>query len=1263
MRQVILSVAVMLLAVVAPPRAEAQSEAAVALFRSWVADIQLIGLGESVTLPPIHYGYNEVLPSDAEAEALGILAEILAFVGADTFRLSIRGHSDGVGAPRQIEAVARSRARFVAEAMARKVPLSEFMSVSISGSGAANLFNPAVPDDPKNRRVEITLTRAALPETPPVDWDFSYGAPDEAEQFAFDADTPERAFTLPAGRLDGIVRGTIDLWFSAEWTRPLGHDPALFTVMDGEEVRFSLHVLDGRNGLAIWDGTEEGYVGLREDITDFGPIHVALVTAGAQTHLLVNGTPAGPPLPTGYGAEGASRIILGAGPDGADRFTGRIAQVRLWNEALSPADWPLLTAPEPMPGLASPLRPSLVARTATDAESGLLALVPVEAFLAPTAGWFSPMGRRTVRIENRPEFEAGNASPLMSRLQLAWSEATSERAAQVGPGEFAAAIEAQADAEQHPHFSTQALVKLQPAPGVSADTLTLPIALRGRVRDRHDWRDISNFALVIEQDATGITGLRFDRCPTPRRLPPPSRNCDVGSQPGNWFAFDGDEYLRGISWAISQQGHLRDLRLYTNERASIPRGVQGMADDPAVQRYEVFLPDGVRPEALLVHFADAVRSRPIGLELVPPPGIERPAVTLYSDTGEAVRFARVSPGQFMSLSPAARLFETLGAQAPAFPYLTVIDAGRLSLEGLDADLLLLEEFEPPQPKDNFNDTFVSLSKAVNLQANYTGYHILHMDPLHLTRTGTQRHIFDMPDGETRDYYDANRIFVPRGLFYTPEFTGRNHSTVHSSDTYAEFRDSFSDTVSAGIDGKLAPASFKFSSTMSEARASISENKISRTMGLSRAIFYDLVLDKSQMKLTPEFRADVARLAETRAYEEFVEVYGTHYASAVVYGGLGVLEIDATETMRETMHQQGLSMKLELGVLLDAKTETKASVGYEHDEEHAKAFRNIVGNQTENFYWIGGTHAGAEHSGWTVGTDGVVPIHVVLRPIDELISPVFFDDPELHVRVRTELKRWLAGEIVRAGQGLPGGVSDPYWMFEVRIDGVACTAESPTSETMPLGRHSHPKQFPMIFSRVYRADGLFMRNYVNGYSQADANPDEDYQAMKVTCPSQENMIIDSPYMQAHKLARFRLHERQLVNGFATLELLDRRDLEHFVIYPPPHTSKAEKRSAAFLAGLTLGISVLVQEYLTEDGSPIVNHDDAPPKPDLNSFKVNVLKALCRYVPGNTTDCTTLDADDLEYLSGRWLQGYSVSRSPEGCDYCMTRRVDFSMRVFQ
>src|SRR3712207_7330417 len=41
--------------------------------------------------------------------------------------------------------------------------------------------------------------------------------------------------------------------------------------------------------------------------------------------------------------------------------------------------------------------------------------------------------------------------------------------------------------------------------------------------------------------------------------------------------------------------------------------------------------------------------------------------------------------------------------------------------------------------------------------------------------------------------------------------------------------------------------------------------------------------------------------------------------------------------------------------------------------------------------------------WSVGTDGVVPVHVALRPIDEILSPALFPDPGVHYRARHALR--------------------------------------------------------------------------------------------------------------------------------------------------------------------------------------------------------------------------------------------------------------------
>jgi hypothetical protein len=723
-----------------------------------------------------------------------------------------------------------------------------------------------------------------------------------------------------------------------------------------------------------------------------------------------------------------------------------------------------------------------------------------------------------------------------------------------------------------------------------------------------------------------------------------------------------------LSWARTAEGALVDLTVYTNKQIMGPYAAAG--DDVEItDRFRAFLPDGAPVLAYRV-YSDPKSKRPVAMELIPDPGVAEPGLTVTSDAGDSVRFRRTGLDTFRSLVRHPTVLAEPDKVQPEYPVLTVLPPGRLTIDGIGEDIQLLAGKPDAARHVAFNDTFVSLSKAVNLQASYIGYDILTMDPLHLVDAGTHKPVFAAPSGDARDYYDANRIFVPKGLFYTPEFTGKHHASVHTSETYAQFRDAHSETVSAGIGGKLAPVSFSMNARMAEARESISQQKVSKTLGLSKALFYDLVLDKQHMALSDPFVIEVLRLRDGGNYDAFIEAFGSHYPVAVVYGGLGVLEIDFTEEMRQSLSQQGIGIAMETSFLLDAETQTKASFGFSHDEEHQKTFRKAAGNQVENFYWIGGTHAGAEHSSWSVGTDGVVPVHVALRPIDELLSSVYFDDPEVTVRVRNELRHAQQQRLEAARALLPPEVPADSYMIEARLDAVRCTTEPESSNLMAgqrLGSKRRPARlFPMVFFSAESSNGLRFRNF----EDLAAVGDETYQPINIGCPSHVNLADQSAYLGERRLARFRVRLRDIAGGSGRLLVFDRRDLEHVVLYPPPEEmSDAEAFGQGFLAGITLGISVGIQEAVLEDGSPVVSafedrDDGVPAMPHRVEERPTLESLFCaRIASGNRAgQCREIDRAQLDAIAGRWIK-HSIISPAAGCGYCVDRRIDFSVRILK
>lgn len=1214
------------------------------------ARVETLPMGGSVIVGPFLFASNSAALDNAKKEALEVFATGMRELGPKHFKLKIAGHADPFGTRAQVVGLAARRANAVARAITATLPLDAFGQVDISSLGASALKHSAPVDHQANRRVEIVVTRLSLPYAPPPDWSVRPHAPEAAAQFRFTGAKERRSFAIHDTRLDGASLGVIDVWFSPEWQKPLGYHPAVFTMVGDGGVRQALHILEDRSGLALWDGSTDGFISIGVDLQANRPYHLAIVTAGNSSRLILDGVVLDPALPVGAADKDPRHLVVGSGPAGEDAFVGRIAQLRFWGGARALWDVERLADTEGAPGFDDPLGADLVALTQADPDDGRIRLRVAEPPAMLADGWFSPLGEREFRIRNTVDFTDGVAPPVFAPLQRSWLERGSDGRATVGPSDDFGSVRNAIGAEHHPVFAHGPLFRLINSPGVPEADFDAPAHLRAdggpRVMTMPGGRVIG-----VRVDGRGVAGIDFASC---ARAAAPDGDCPAGGG-GLGFALDAGETLRGVAWAETRSGAMRDLRFYTASRISTPRGGLATADDPVVARHERYMPAGVRPAALLVH-PRGIGGRPAAITFRPPAGVERPAVTLVSDAGVSTRFARLDDTRFESLDRSPDVLEAIAPDARPFPRIEVIDEVRFRLDGVPADFELLDDHREASGSSTFNDTFVSLSKAVNLDSNYVGYDILEMDPLHLTRTGAEKQVFAMPGGDTADYYDANRIFVPRGLIYTPEFTGEQHGQVDTSTSYGAFQASMSNSVNAGIGGKLAPVSFSASATMQEARASITEQKITRTQGLSRAVFYSLTLDAANMRLSDAFVTDVVQLLDRPDYDAFMQAYGSHYATAVVYGGLGVLQIDATEKMTETMRQQGIDTKAEVGVLLDAESKTRASAGYERNQSSGATFRDVVGQQTETFFWVGGTHAGAEHNSWAVGTDGAVPIHVTLRPIDELLNPAYFDDPAIFVRVRAGLRAYAEARLNAAAAAFGGDEPDDDWVVEVRIDSVRCSTRDPDAVVVSNATTENPIDpgNPVILTSMGGPSGIH-RNFVPGYS---IEPDDEAiggAKESVSCPSFDNMLERSAFMGRNALSRFRMTEADLADPAAAIAVFDRRDIEGFnqITQSDPENPKDRPR---YVEEMTSG-----GPDLKSTGAIASNKSFLLP-PYVRHGR-SLREALCGGAASTANACPALTAARLDAVAGRWVPNRFVSPVPEHCFFCAPRTIDYSVRVFR
>lgn len=1148
-----------------------------------------------------------------------------------------------------------------------------------------------------------------------------------------------------------IPRGiALDLWFSTNWPEDDEPDaPPTILAIDGEDGGlFSLHVLSDHSGFAIAGGAETIYK-LDAPLAPGRRHRVSLRSKPGETELYVDGEKVDA-IKVGFRpASRLRRVTIGALGEGGWPFDGYVGGVRLWGSSLDHV-FDRTVAALSNPEARTPHKQRLV--LSSDAHESRFAMTEAPGWWAPIPGWYRQSGQNETRIHNYHDFVDGHA-PNLSPLHEA-ADARLENSAVYGPSAkdalsrlTDAVVAPEEQGGGHTQFSVHPLYRVEVDDGLDPDKYTLRDK-RGRfVRpDSRPFPTGEVTAFWIDESEDALTGVSFLSCERPEGVAredwrphrplvaksAPRRDadleeaarvvCESGQENASsaivWL--DSHEDIRGLSWRILQTGEIGAVEVHTNRRTYGPyaNGAWNRGEITALTpKKSIWMDAGVGFYGLQGVSEDAFTD----LAFVAPPFIDQPGVTIIAENGDALRYRQTTQALYrgwpvdLPAPQTVALFEnpTLRPQAPGVMLATGMDAREDRVFGTRAVALeLAVDRAPSRPSDTYNNTFVALSKAVNLQANYVGYDLVQMDPIHLTRSGATGRIFREPDGDSKDYYDFNRIFVPRGLTFVPEFTGDIHKESHETSSYQEFKQAVSNSVSFGVSSKALP-SFSMSSTMREAAETIAERRMSRSIGFSRAYFYDLVLRKDEIRLHPDFVSRVFRLAERGDFAAFIETFGTHYPVAVVYGGAAVLTIDTSETTRGALLQNGVDTKTQVGLLLGAKTGTSLDLGSEKSRETTQQFRSTVGSSNENFYWVGGAHVGLSAESWSVGAEGVVPVHVSLRPIDELLSGVYFTDPDVNTRLRHALKAAVDDYIADHADAEPDESPNTRRGFlEVRMDHLYCGTPPDDRAFASWGRlevgedefrmvYPEPKKpappndgMPALlngldfFNRVRNTRepvSMFVYPYIS-FSAYDRlhNHLADFSAppqamkdetgelikakpIKAICNTYDDILPKSPYLQNHATIRVPMSRLDLTEG-AKIEILDRRAREYGILHhhASDDASRSELVNDALAAGFTLGTKLLWEEYVTGEGSLMIDYlkKNGEPEQFPDSLARLVVPQAVMCDPEDLSLCPPRTPEDFTAISGKWFKAIAVMRPPkENCLLCMPYELHYSLRYIE
>ncbi len=293
-------------------------------------------------------------------------------------------------------------------------------------------------------------------------------------------------------------------------------------------------------------------------------------------------------------------------------------------------------------------------------------------------------------------------------------------------------------------------------------------------------------------------------------------------------------------------------------------------------------------------------------------------------------------------------------------------------------------------------------QRVNTKASEHSFDIFMIDPIYIDYTadkdiknqdgkvigkgGMRKQVFKSlveNDLDWKSYEGDGNDIALRNHFKKESINeGSDKSRTETNYSDQSFKQSFTGNigVSAGNE-KSGKGGASASVTYATEEASSQRNIY--TYSRSFHTVYDIVLERSAIELTDEFKNAIKALPETpgQAYKTFIEEWGTHYPTRVGYGGLmtGVMTMDEKTFMSSKGWDVDLKGEVEKGAKVDG--------GFKYGQN--KTFNDIHSMSKSLYYYKGGT--GGSGGNWSVKQGTAQPLRIQLSRLHELLEARLFSN--------------------------------------------------------------------------------------------------------------------------------------------------------------------------------------------------------------------------------------------------------------------------------
>jgi len=345
-----------------------------------------------------------------------------------------------------------------------------------------------------------------------------------------------------------------------------------------------------------------------------------------------------------------------------------------------------------------------------------------------------------------------------------------------------------------------------------------------------------------------------------------------------------------------------------------------------------------------------------------------------------------------------------------------------------------------QPKNSTRDkiawggTFALPHRPANIGANFVGYDITLLDPHNFLRShGLKSRVFEYPSDRSNDYQttDNNKI-IPNGMIYKHVAASAENARTRMFGGSADYSKEFSYSLGMNLGFGLEGIGAAFSANYSHSKRV--ESRVDRELIMSvtrtNVAKYSIIADRSLIKLSKEFRRDVLAMRDRELLglktpmASFIAKYGTHYPYAVTYGGMAFLETTYSKELVDHMVETSESLQESASVSFAEQSKSNGcgcdsegggglngqlGVDTSLDSKHRLATEVRRSDESRVFGTYGGSVSRGE--GWSLSAGEEVPLLFDLRPISDLLSPIFFDDPIVHETIRLRVKNRVRNYLI------------------------------------------------------------------------------------------------------------------------------------------------------------------------------------------------------------------------------------------------------------